>query len=227
MEEIDLKELFDYFKSKLSWIIIAVVLAIGIGNTYTILTRVPMYKSNTSLVLVSENNGETEQTYNTGSQQLNKNLVGTYTEIIKSKRVLEKVINNLELDCSIEALQRRISVTSVTNSEIIIITVSDAEPRQATKIANEIANVFVNEINKFYRLNNVAVLDKAENQKQAYNVNYAKDNIIYILVGAVLSCGIIFIYFYFDTTIKTSEDIENKLGLNVIGTVPKVNLGKE
>ena len=38
----------------------------------------------------------------------------------------------------------------------------------------------------------------------------------------MLSCGLIFIGFYFDTSIKTSEEIENKLGLNVIGIVPKV-----
>ncbi len=227
MEEIDLKEMFDYFKSKISWIIITVVLAIGIGNIYTILTRVPMYRSDTSLVLVSKNNGESGQSFNQGDQQLNKNLVGTYTEIIKSKRVLEKVINNLDLDYTLGELQGRVSVTAVTNTEIIKITASDSEPRQATKISNEIANVFVNEINKFYELNNVAVLDKAESTKSPYNVNYVKDNIIYLLVGVVLSCGIIFIYFYFDTTIKTSDDIEKKLGLNVIGTVPKVNLGKE
>lgn len=227
MEEIDLKEMFDYFKSKISWIIITVVLAIGIGNIYTILTRVPMYRSDTSLVLVSKNNGESGQSFNQGDQQLNKNLVGTYTEIIKSKRVLEKVINNLDLDYTLGELQGRVSVTAVTNTEIIKITASDPEPRQATKISNEIANVFVNEINKFYELNNVAVLDKAESTKSPYNVNYVKDNIIYLLVGVVLSCGIIFIYFYFDTTIKTSDDIEKKLGLNVIGTVPKVNLGKE
>lgn len=227
MEEIDLKEMFEYFKSKISWIIITVVLAIGIGNIYTILTRVPMYRSDTSLVLVSKNNGESGQSFNQGDQQLNKNLVGTYTEIIKSKRVLEKVINNLDLDYTLGELQGRVSVTAVTNTEIIKITASDPEPRQATKISNEIANVFVNEINKFYELNNVAVLDKAESTKSPYNVNYVKDNIIYLLVGVVLSCGIIFIYFYFDTTIKTSDDIEKKLGLNVIGTVPKVNLGKE
>lgn len=227
MEEIDLKEMFDYFKSKISWIIITVVLAIGIGNIYTILTRVPMYRSDTSLVLVSKNNGENGQSFNQGDQQLNKNLVGTYTEIIKSKRVLEKVINNLDLDYTLGELQGRVSVTAVTNTEIIKITASDPDARQATKISNEIANVFVNEINKFYELNNVAVLDKAESTKAPYNVNYVKDNIIYLLVGVVLSCGIIFIYFYFDTTIKTSDDIEKKLGLNVIGTVPKVNLGKE
>ena len=227
MEEIDLKDMFDYFKGKISWIIIAIALAIGIGNIYTMLTRVPQYKSSTSLVLVSENNSDSSSTYNTSEQQLNKNLVGTYTEIIKSKTVLENVITNLGLDYSYAKLYEKVSVTAVTNSELIRIVVSDPNPKQATKIANEIASVFVSEVNKFYKLNNVAILDKAEDQANPYNVNYIKDNAIYVLIGLVISCGIVFIFFYFDTTIKASEEIESKLGLTVVGIVPIVDLRKE
>lgn len=223
MEEIDLKEMFDYFLGKISWIIIAVAVAVAIGNVYTMFTRVPMYKSTTSLVLVSEN-GESSG-YNTSEQQLNKNLVGTYSEIIKSKRILKEVISNLDLDVTVTTLQDRVSVSSVTNAEIIQITVSDSNPKLATKIANQIATVFVKEIPKFYKMNNIAVLDKAETNMKPYNVNYIKDNAIYTLIGLVLSCGIVFIFFYFDTTIKTSEEIEKKLGLTVVGIVPKV--GKE
>ena len=223
MEEIDLKEMFDYFLGKVSWIIFAVALAVAIGNIYTVFTRVPMYKSTTSLVLVSEN--KDSASYNTSEQQLNKNLVGTYSEIIKSKTILNAVIKNLSLDYTVGELQSRVTVSSVNNTEIIQIAVADSDPKQATKIANEIAKVFVGEINKFYKLNNVSVLDKAENVSKPYNVNYIKDNAIYVMIGLVLSCGIIFIFFYFDTTIKTSEEIEKKLGLTVVGIVPKV--GKE
>ena len=55
-----------------------------------------------------------------------------------------------------------------------------------------------------------------------YNVNFVKDNLIYIALGLIISSGMIFIKFYFDTTIKTSEEIENKLGLTILGVVPKV-----
>lgn len=221
MEEIDLKELFDYLKGKIIWIILAVFFAVIVGNVYTIITRVPMYKTNVSLVLVSEKNGDGNEVYNSSEQQLNKNLVGTYSEIAKSKTVLNKVIKNLDLDISYTDLKNRIEVTSVENTEIINIYVSDKNPKMATIIANEIANVFVTEVNNFYKLNNVNILDEATNVKVPYNVNYVKDNIIYVLIGIVVSLGILFIIFYFDTSIKTSEEIEKKLGLTVIGSVPK------
>lgn len=221
MEEIDLKELFDYLKGKIIWIILAVFFAVIVGNVYTIITRVPMYKTNVSLVLVSEKNGDGNEVYNSSEQQLNKNLVGTYSEIAKSKTVLNKVIKNLDLDISYTDLKNRIEVTSVENTEIINIYVSDKNPKMATIIANEISSVFVTEVNNFYKLNNVNILDEATNVKTPYNVNYVKDNIIYVLIGIVVSLGVLFIIFYFDTSIKTSEEIEKKLGLTVIGSVPK------
>ena len=217
-EEIDLKELFNYYKSKVIFILIVLILVIGVGNAYTLLTRTPMYKSETSIVLVSEN----KENYNTTELQLNKNLVGTYTEIIKSRKVLEPVIKSLKLKTSYNQLKNRVTVTSVQNTEIIKVTVADSNPKEAKKIANEIAKVFSTEIQKIYNLNNVTVVDKAIKATAPYNVNYIKDNVIYLAIGLVLSCGIVFIKFYFDTTIKTSEEIENKLGLTVLGIVPKV-----
>lgn len=217
MEEINLKELFDYFKSKLSWIFISIILVVGIGNVVTTITRIPMYRSNTTIVLVSDNKGD----YNTDIQ-LNKSLVGTYSEIIKSRTVLNEVISNLGLSYTVEELQDNINVTAVENTEIIRISVADADNKQAAKIANEIASVFMTEIQKFYKLNNVSVIDKAESNNKSFNINYIKDNLIYVLVALILSGGVIFVMFYFDTTIKTSEEIENKLGLTVLGVVPKV-----
>lgn len=219
MEEIDLKEMFDYFKSKFLWIILAIVVIVIVGNTYTIVTRVPMYRSDTTIVLVSENQTES---YNSTELQLNKNLVGTYSEIIKSRRVLEPVIENLGLEYNYTELKNNVNVSSVTNAEIIRITVGDKDAQVATSIANEIANVFSIEVQKIYKLNNVSVVDKAVDSVKPFNVNYFKDNIIYVGIAIMLSCGIIFIKFYFDTTIKTGEEIENKLGLTILGIVPKV-----
>ena len=220
MEEIDLKEVLNYYKSKLAWIIITVLLIIAIGNIYRIFTRIPLYKSDTSIVLVSSNQN-TNSSYT--DLQVNKNLVSTYSEIIRSRKVLEPVINNLELDYSYNILKSNVSVAAVTDTEIIKITVSDKDPKKAKRIADEIATVFSKEVQEIYKLDNVSIVDKAVQSTKPYNINHIKDNIIFIGIGLIISCGIIFIVFYFDTTIKTSEEIENKLGLTIIGTVPRVD----
>ena len=217
MEEINLKEVYSYFKSKILWILLAIVAIIIIGNVYTIITREPMYRSNTTIVLV----GESKDGYSQSDSQLNQNLIGTYSEIIKSRKVLSQVIENLKLKMSVEELSNNITTTSVEDTEIIQITVANTNAKDAKKITDEVAKVFSEEIQDIYNLENVTIIDKAELSKNPYNINYVKDNVIYIIVGFVLSFGIVFIMYYFDTSIKSSEVVEEKLGLTVIGVVPK------
>ena len=219
MEEIDLKEVFNYYKARIAWIIIAILLVVAVGNVYRIFTRKPLYKSNTSIILVSNSN---QNTANYSDVQANKSLVSTYTEIIKSRKVLEPVIENLNLDYSYATLKSSVGVEAIGDTQMIRISVSDRKPAQAQKIADEIAEVFIKEVQDIYKLDNVKVVDKAVIATQPYNINHLKDNVIFIVAGLVLACGIIFIVFYFDTTIKTSDEIEEKLGLTVIGIVPKV-----
>ncbi len=220
MEEINLLELWNFFRAKLAFIVIAVLSILIIGNLFTILTRVPLYKSNTSVILVSEN------TTNLGTinseLQANNTLVSTYSQIVKSRKVINKVINNLNLDYTYKELNERINVSSVDDTAIIKIEVADPDNELAAKIANEVATVFMIEVQKFYHLDNVSVVDKAVPVDNAYNVNYIKDNIIYLAIGLVLSFSVIFIFFYFDTTIKTSDEIEEKYGLTVLGVIPEV-----
>lgn len=217
MEEINLKEVYSYFKAKILWILLAIVVIVIIGNVYTIITRVPMYQSNTTIVLV----GESKKEYSQSDSLLNQNLIGTYSEIITSRKVLQQVIDNLKLKTTVDELSSNITTSSVEDTEIIRITVNNERKKQAAEIADEVAEVFSDEIQDIYNLENVAIIDKAEVAKSPYNINYVKDNIIYLAIGIVLSFGVVFVMYYFDTTIKSSEVVEEKLGLTVIGIVPK------
>lgn len=217
MEEINLKEVYSYFKSRLLWMLLAIVVIVIIGNVYTILTRVPMYQSNTTIVLV----GESKKGYSQTDSQLNQNLIGTYSEIITSRKVLQQVIDNLKLKMTVDELSQNITTSSVEDTEIIRITVNNEKKKMAVKIADEVADVFSDEIQDIYNLENVAIIDKAEEADAPYNINYVKDNVIYLMIGVVLSFGVVFVMYYFDTTIKSSETVEEKLGLTVIGIVPK------
>lgn len=218
MEEINLSEVYSYFKTKILWILIAVVVILILGNVFTILTRTPMYQSNTTIVLVSEKKSEEGDVID---YQLSQNLIGTYSQIIKSRNVLNQVINNLKLKISASELANCISATSIDATDIIQISVDYSNAKDAQKITDEVATVFAKEVKDIYDLENVTILDKAELAKDPYNVNYLKDNVIYLVIGLVLSFGVVFVMYYFDTSIKSSEVVEEKLGLTVIGIVPK------
>lgn len=217
METIDLKDMFSYFKSKISIIVLFIVVVGILGCLYGLFIQKPVYKSSTSIVLISENQTGATLTYNDVS--LNQNLVSTYSEIIKSRRVLNQVIDNLSLDYSYSNLSNNVEVSSVTGTQIIKISVSDRNNKTAMKIADEIAKVFAKEIPELYNISNVNILDYAEAASNAYNVNFIKQSIIYLLVGLVLGLGITFVMYYFDRSVKNISQVEEKIKLPVLATV--------
>ncbi|MDO4963772.1 MAG: Wzz/FepE/Etk N-terminal domain-containing protein [bacterium] len=219
MEELDLKSLFNYFINKKLYIILSVVVFLLIGIVYLGFLKTPMYKSSTTILLTKEIDSNTI-TYN--DINLNKGLVDTYREIIKSRKVLGSVKNNLNLDYSIDELNSLVSVSSVNDTEIIRITVVNKDNNLAKDIANETASVFNSEVVKLYNIQNVGVVDVAEVSSVPYNINTLKQLVIFGGIGFVLSVAVIFVVFYFDTTIKTEEEIEDKLNLPVIGRIPRV-----
>jgi len=228
MEEINLKDLFVYFISKIFIVIITFSVAILFSLIYSEFIKVPMYKSSATVVLASS--GENEGN-NSGITQnditINQKLIATYREIIKSRRVLGQVIDNLKLDVTPDALSKNVSVTNQTDTDVIKITVSNVKREEAAGIANEIAKVFSNEIVEIYNIKNVSIIDNAIEANAPYNINTIKDAIIAAMLGIVLGCGIIFVMFYFDTTIKNPDEIQSKLGLPLLGIVPRAESNKK
>ena len=217
MEEIDLMRLLDYYKHKILEIIFIVFCVATIIFVYGVFLQKPLYLSHTTVILGGNEKESTSLTQN--DVTLNKNLVDTYAEVVKSRRVLEQVISSLHLNMSYEQLEKRVSVVSVNNTEIIKIKVVFEEAEKAKIIADEIANFFTKEVIKLYKLNNVNVLDHAVVSSKPYNINYKKTFVVAVAVGLVVAFGIIFIIYYFDRTIKSAEMVEQITGLPILGTV--------
>ena len=223
MEEINLKDLFSFFVKKIPVILFVTSMIFALGIGYTIFLKTPLYKGNTTLILVKKQTGY-EQGGITQTQNdivLNQKLVTTYSEIVKSRRVLNQVVKKLNLGYNSSELSKKINVSSVSDTEIIKISVSDENNKKASQIANTIADVFKEEVMEIYSLENVSIIDKAEVQDNPYNVQILKDVAIFLMVGLVVSVGIMFVVYYFDTSVKSTEEIESKLGIPVIGNVPR------
>lgn len=218
MEEISISELFKYYFGKVYIVLVFILIGILGAWYYTAKLQVPMYKSQTSLVLTRSSDSTTiTQTDIT----LNKNLVSTYREIIKSRRILSAVIKNLKLDLTVSELSSKVGVKSANDTELIVISVVDEDSNVAKVIANEIASVFKDEIIEIYNIENISIVDKAVKAQTPYNINILKQYLLGFGAGFLLGSSIVIMMFYFDDSIKTTEDIENKIGLNVLSSVPK------
>lgn len=224
MEEINLMEFFDYYLARVVYVLATIFAFVLLGSIYSLVIKTPLYQSSTTVVLARES--DDTQKYTQSDVLLNQNLVPTYSNIIKSRSVLRQVISKEKLDYTTDELSSLITVSSVENTEIIKVTVKNKDRELAKKIANAIVPVFSNKVKGFYNIDNVSVLDTAELASKPCNINYSKELIIYVMLGFILSSGVIFVIYYFDTTIKSTSDIEDKLKLTVLGTVPIVKGGK-
>lgn len=225
MEELDLKILLQMFGKQKKQIICIILLFMTIGVIYTMFFVTPVYSSSTSLILsTSENNSTNLEISTTTATELNVNskLVSTYTELVKSKKILGKVISNLNLNITEDALKKKVSVQPVEDADFIKITVVNPNAEQAAQIANEIANVFIEDgVKQYYKMDNVQVVDKAEPSLRPSNINKKRDILIFIGIGIVVSVIYVIVLNMLDNTIKTVEDIEGVYSFPVLVSIPK------
>lgn len=227
MEEIDIKDFLGYLKKYLIPMIVVALIATGGSIFYNLAIKTPMYKTSTTVVLAQQTSDKTTSSVTLNDISINQKLVATYTEIVKSKLVLEQVIDDLKLDTTAEKLAKHVTVTAIEDTEILKITVEDGNRIAAAQIANKIADVFTKEIVNIYQLNNVSVIDVAQvNDKQSNNTT-VRDAAIAMLLSVFGVSAIAFIIYYFDDSIKYSEDLEKKIGLPIAGKIIKSEIEKK
>ena len=215
--EIDVLELFHVLLNKF-WIILLAGIIAGlafIGGTILFIT--PQYESTTKMYVLSkqDNNTLTQQ-----DMQTSLSLTKDYAELIKSRTVTEGVIAQLNLDLTHEELLKKMAVDSATDTRILSITVTDADPYEARKIANAIRDVAANHIKNVMDIDAVNVVETANIPDQHSSPSISKNGIIGVLLGVLLSVAIILIAYISNDTVKTQEDVEKYLGLSVLGTIP-------
>ena len=220
MEEINLKDILYYFRKNCFIIIELVLLAVIVAEVYIGFFENPMYKSDTTILVYNE---QTEHV-TTNDITLNNQLVKTYSQIIKSRKVLSKVIRELSLNYNISQLSSMITVSSVNDTQIIRITVVNEDNKKAKQIANTLARIFSEEVTEMYKLDNVSIIDEAIIAKEPFNINGIKTLIIAIILGVALGSAIVFVKYYFDDTIKSIDEVEKSLNLPIMGVVPKYNI---
>ncbi len=222
-ETIELRELFEIILKRKWLIIIITIIALIIGSVYSIYMVTPMYKSDTTL-MVNGSKGlsasDIAASFDLGSINLSQKLVVTYGEIVKSRIVMEQVIERLELDLTYAELMRKTTSQQVGSTEILRISVEDQNPEQAALIANTISDVFVKEVMRILKVNNVETIDVAIPSENPFNIKTTLNIAIATVLGVMLSVFLSFLMEYMDQTIKTEKDVEKHLGLPVVGVIP-------
>ena len=229
-QEIDLIELSKKIGKHLPMIII---FSIIVGAASFLLSKfviTPKYDSNTTMIVSNSNQNNDPNNPQTnvelGQIQANKALISTYSEIVKSKGIAERVINNLGLDMDYEEFSSKVSIEPVKDTQIISVKVVDTIPERAMDIANETANIFKSSIGEIMNVDNVQILDGAILPEEASSPNIKKNTAIGIILGLVLGVAVVLFKELADSSIKSSEEVTEYFDIPVIGIVPDSEQGK-
>lgn len=228
-QEIDLIELSKKIVKHLPMIII---FSIILGAASFLLSKfviTPKYDSNTTMIVSNSNQNNDPNNPQTnvelGQIQANKALISTYSEIVKSKGIAERVINNLGLDMDYEEFSSKVSIEPVKDTQIISVKVVDTIPERAMDIANETANIFKSSIGEIMNVDNVQILDGAILPEEPSSPNIKKNTAIGIILGFVLGVAVVLFKEIADSSIKSSEEVTEYFDIPVIGIVPDSEQG--
>lgn len=227
MEEINIRDFLNYLK-KYVLVIAAVALVLIIGVfIYDKSIKKPLYTTYTTIILTKSNETQTGTTITQNDILLNQKLVETYSKIIKSKLVLEQVISETGVTYTAEELSENVSVEAYENTEMLKISVTDQDPELAASIANSIAQVFSGEIAKIYQINNISVVDVAVTPEEVSNNTLKRDLLIALFIGIFGTIGVVFVVYYFDDTVKLTDNLEEEIGMPVVAKVFKSDVGSK
>ena len=151
--------------------------------------------------------------------------------MVKTKNVLREVIRELKLNVEEEELRKNVTVKLVEDTELIQITVTNKNALDAKNIANKIAEIFSDRVKEIYKINNITIVDEAEEATAPYNINHIKDLAIFMVIGLVVAVIYVLLTNLLDSTVKSAEDIEKELEVSVLASIPtlkdetKINKG--
>ena len=223
MEEIDLKDFLGYLKKYVATMAITAILAVGGTYIYDTQIKTPMYSTYTKVLLAQENK-ETNSSATLNDVNVNQKLAATYSEFVKSRLVLQQVIDDLHLDYKADELAKHITVTNIEDTQVLKITVTDASAEDAQKIADKTTAVFAKEITELTGIDNVKPYEVAQLPENPSNNTLKRDLVIAAIIAIFGVLAVAFVIFYFDDTVKYSEDLEKKIGLPIAGKIIKSDI---
>lgn len=215
---IDLLELLEVLWKKAHIILLCGIIAALLAFAGTSLLITPQYTSKTKVYVLSKSSGET--TITSSDLQAGTYLTKDYTELVKSRTVLEQVIALLELDMKPDELINMVSVETASDSRILTIKVTNEDPKKAKEIADAVRECVSVQITEIMNAEAVNTVESADLPEEPSSPNLMKNILLGGILGVFFAMAAVVVVYLLDDTVKTSDDVETYLGLNTLALIP-------
>lgn len=208
------------------WLFVAfAAIAGGISFYMNYYVYEPVYAAKTSIFVNDKERNNSQYGIAYDQLMVSTQLIADYAELMTSRTISQAVIDDLKLkDYTADMIRGMVSVSAKNETRIIEITVIGTDPEMTMKVANSVARVFSKKAVDLMNVSNVNIVDPAELPKSPVGPRKLRNTALAVLVALVFAAGIVIAIEYLDNTIKNSEDVENRLGLTVLGTIPEFRI---
>lgn len=224
--EIDLKRLVNVLLKR-AWIVVLTAI-IGAVGAYFITASfiVPQYTASTLLYINNSDIsiGSTSLKLSTSDISASRGLVDTYIVILNTRETLTDVLDYAEVDMSVGQLKGMMVAGAVDKTEIFRVSITDTDPARAQKLADAVAQILPKRITQIVEGTSAKVAEAAVLPTNPSSPNYGRNIRLGLILGALLSGGIILAWALLDTTIRNLEDIAQVTAYPILAEVPDITL---
>lgn len=223
MEEqvISIEEILEALMKRWKMIALITIIATVISGVLSFFVIDPVYEASTKVFIGKEENSE--EGYNSNDIQMYQKLLKTYAEAIKTRDLIDEAIKASKYDLEVNQVSAGLTVTPVTDTQILEIRYQSLDPKEAEVILKAVSNEFIKISKELVPNGNVRVIEAVEMPENPISPNKTMNIAIAFLLGLMVSVGLVFLLEYMDNTYKTKEQLEKELEIPVLGIIPTID----
>lgn len=180
----------------------------------------PKYQANTKVFIGKENTQAQDQSYNSNDVQMYQKLLKTYAEVIQTNDLIEKAVDVDSLNLKSEDVLKNLTVTPRADTQILEIQYTNVDKLLAKDVVDSITTEFIKSSKELIPNGNVKIIESVKVPEEPVSPNKKMNIAIAFLLGLMISVGVSFLLEFLDNTFKTKEQMEEVLGLPVLGAIP-------
>ncbi|OUC97981.1 polysaccharide biosynthesis tyrosine autokinase [Streptosporangium minutum] len=201
-------------------ILLALIISVAAALVVTMNTP-PKYVASTSMLVSGhDREGSLSTAYQAGV--LSAQRVKSYANLLTSRRVVSQITGEED----VERLQSNITAEAIPDTVLLRATVTDTDAARAARLANALGATFTRLISQLERPTpksratiKVTVVDQADVPKKPVSPRPLVNLALALVIGLSVGVGSLVLRDYLDTTIKTSEVLQDATKSSILGII--------
>lgn len=227
----DILDVFVEIKDKCKNIVLIVLSFLLISSIYNIFFINKEYEASVKIFIGKQKFKNITETYNNEEINLYQRLITTYSEVIKSKKLINESIKGSKMNylqdkyknINYDLLMENLTVNPIANTQIIEIKYKSLNPQQSYDLLYSITENLISYSKELYPNVNITVLEQVHvNLKTLMNKKLTIIG-LGLMLGLIVGIGGIIGVMYLNNTYKNQKSLEEEIGLTVIGVIPKID----